>query len=134
MVLLTDGVNNLLAKQMPDLGAVGVAAVPLHVPLPPTGFNANLALLRWLAYQTGGSAATRLDEPRAFADAVSGAATQTVRTLARLRLPCLCALCALCALCTRCTLCTPAPSAPLHPSAPLSARPSASLYTPLTPL
>ena len=80
MVLLTDGVNNLLAKQMPDLGAVGVAAVPLHVPLPPTGFNANLALLRWLAYQTGGSAATRLDEPRAFADAVSGAATQTVRT------------------------------------------------------
>ena len=80
VVLLTDGVNNLLAKQMPDLGAVGVAAVPLHVPLPPTGFNANLALLRWLAYQTGGSAATRLDEPRAFADAVSGAATQTVRT------------------------------------------------------
>lgn len=80
MVLLTDGVNNLLAKQMPDLGAVGVAAVPLHVPLPPTGFNANLPLLRWLAYQTGGSAATRLDEPRAFADAVSGAATQTVRT------------------------------------------------------
>ena len=49
VVLLTDGVNNLLAKQMPDLGAVGVAAVPLHVPLPPTGFNANLALLRWLA-------------------------------------------------------------------------------------
>lgn len=80
VVLLTDGVNNLLAKQMPDLGAVGVAAVPLHVPLPPTGFNANLALLRWLAYQTGGSAVTRLDEPRAFADAVSGAATQTVRT------------------------------------------------------
>ena len=120
VVLLTDGVNNLLAKQMPDLGAVGVAAVPLHVPLPPTGFNANLTLLRWLAYQTGGSAATRLDEPRAFADAVSGAATQTVRTLARLRLPCLCALCA------RCTLCAPAASAPLHPSAPPSAHPGAS--------
>ena len=117
VVLLTDGVNNLLAKQMPDLGAVGVAAVPLHVPLPPTGFNANLTLLRWLAYQTGGSAATRLDEPRAFADAVSGAATQTVRTrdappppvpLRTLRVPLHplppCTLCSLAPLCM--PLCT----------------------------
>ena len=80
VVLFTDGINNLLAKQMPDLGAVGVATVPLHVPLPPAGVNTNLALLRWLAYQTGGSASMRLDEPREFADVVSGAATQTVIT------------------------------------------------------
>ena len=80
VVLLTDGVNNLLTKQMPDIGGAGVAAVPIHVPLPPTGFNANLALLRWLAYQTGGSAVMRLDEPHAFADVVSGATTQTVLT------------------------------------------------------
>ena len=126
-MLLTDGVNNLLAKQMPDFGAVGVAAVPLHVPLPPTtGLNASLALLRWLAYQTGGSAATHLDSPRAFADAVSSAAAQTVR--ARLRIPCnLCALCALCAICTRCTGCTLCAPAPLHtlPPAHPSAHPSA---------
>ena len=108
MVLLTDGVNNLLAKQMPDLGAVGVAAVPLHVPLPPTGFNANLALLRWLAYQTGGSAATRLDEPRAFADAVSGAATQTVRTRDAPPPPVpLRPLRPRCTLCPRASLCIP---------------------------
>ena len=110
MVLLTDGVNNLLAKQMPDLGAVGVAAVPLHVPLPPTGFNANLALLRWLAYQTGGSAATRLDEPRAFADAVSGAATQTVRTRD-----------------------APPPPVPAHPAPPLHPLPPCTLCSLCTP-
>jgi hypothetical protein len=120
VVLLTDGVNNLLAKQMPDLGAAGVAAVPLHMPLPPTGLNANLALLRWLAYQTGGSAAARLDDPRAFADAVSGAAAQTVRT-------------------------RHAPPLPLHPLRPLrplrplhrvcSLHPCNPLHTPLhTPL
>ena len=117
VVLLTDGVNNLLAKQMPDLGATGVAAVPLHVPMPPTGLNANLALLRWLAYQTGGSATTHLDSPRALADAVSSTAAQTVRT--RLRIPC--TLCALCARCTGCILCA---SAPLHTP----------LHTPRTPL
>ena len=116
VVLLTDGVNNLLAKQMPDLGAAGVAAVPLHVPLPPTGLNANLALLRWLAYQTGGSAATRLDDPRAFADAVSGAAAQTVRTR-RAPPPPPSAPSAPAALVV--------PSARLHPSARPSARPSA---------
>jgi hypothetical protein len=44
------------------------------------GANANLGVLRWLAYQTGGSAATQLSEPRAFADVLSGASAATVLT------------------------------------------------------
>ena len=78
VVLCTDGVNNLLAKQLPDLTATpGTAALPVHIPLPPSGVNANLNVLRWLAHQTGGSASVGLDSPSEFADVVSGAAAQT---------------------------------------------------------
>ena len=76
-VLLSDGVNNLLGKQLPNLGSAEVCALPLHVPLPPAGINANLALLRWLAYQTGGTAQWSLGTPADFADAVSGAVAAT---------------------------------------------------------
>jgi len=78
VVLCSDGVNNLLAKQLPDLAATpGTAALPVHVPLPPSGVNANLNVLRWLAHQTGGSASVGLDSPAEFGDVVSGAAAQT---------------------------------------------------------
>ena len=80
-VLLSDGVNNLLAKELPDLAQVaqdsGGALLPVHVPLPPQSTNANLGLLRWLAYQSGGSASGTLSAARSFADLVSGASAQT---------------------------------------------------------
>ena len=76
VVLFSDGVSNLLAKQLPSLS--DAAAPPLHIPLPPPGTEANLALLRWLAYQTGGAAATPLTSPQAFADAVAGVAAPTL--------------------------------------------------------
>jgi len=75
-VLLSDGVNNLLAKQLPDLASATSAGtttiMPVHVALPPPGVNANLNVLRWIAHQTGGSAIESLSSPAAFADLVSG--------------------------------------------------------------
>ena len=69
-MLCTDGVNNLLAKQLPDLTR---AATPVHIPLPAAGGgNANLGLLRWMAFQTGGSASVGLSQPDEFAKLVSG--------------------------------------------------------------
>merc|ERR1719502_313952 len=77
IVLCTDGINNLLAKQLPDLSK---AATPVHIPLPASGANANLGLLRWMAFQTGGSASASLAQPDEFAALVSGAAEQTTLT------------------------------------------------------
>ena len=82
-ILVSDGLGNLQAKQMPTLQppeGSGVTLPPVHVALPPASTAANLELLRWLAYQTGGSATAPLTSPAAVAGILSGATTQTTLT------------------------------------------------------
>ena len=78
IVLMTDGVSNLLAKELPSLESGNTP--PVHIPLPPQGVNANLGLLRWMAHQTGGSASVSLSNPKEFGDLISGASVPTLLT------------------------------------------------------
>lgn len=89
-VLISDGINNLQSKQAPALNFApskdgGEAASsrpppPLHVALPPADVSANLAFLRWLAYQTGGTASTSITQPEKFASQLSGVSPCVVLT------------------------------------------------------
>jgi len=72
VLLLTDGVDNL--KAVPSLGGLGAGRFPVHVPTPDVGANANLGVLRWLAYQLGGSSTVPLADAEGVAALVSGAA------------------------------------------------------------
>ena len=82
-VLITDAVDSLPGKRMPTLQLKGgVSCPPIYVPLPPSGHNANLSVLRWLCHQTGGAALPLATEVQArdFAAAVAGSAPRLVLT------------------------------------------------------
>jgi len=76
VVLLTDGLDNL--KAVPRLTGRGPGLFPVHVPTPDEAANSNLGVLRWMAYQLGGSASVSRADPAAVAALVSGAAPQTL--------------------------------------------------------
>ena len=57
VLLVSDGVDSLPGKRFPTLQLEqGAVCPPIYVPLPPESHNANLSMLRWLCYQTGGRA------------------------------------------------------------------------------
>ena len=82
-LLMSDGVDSLSAKRHPTLQLAGGAVCPpIHVPLPLVNHNASLSTLRWLCYQTGGSALpiTTEREMLEFSAMVAGAAPQLLLT------------------------------------------------------
>ena len=64
----------------PSLNGLGAGHFPVHVPLPDSGTTANLAVLKWIAYQLGGSTSIARADSAAVAALAAGAAPHLLLT------------------------------------------------------
>jgi len=63
-----------------SLNGLGAGHFPVHVPLPDSGTTANLAVLKWIAYQLGGSTSIARADSAAVAALAAGAAPHLLLT------------------------------------------------------